>query len=487
MKTILVTIVAVFLFSAAFSEPLADEPSASVRQTTNAAFDYQRAFKAMSVLTEDDHKLLTGEVNYENPAAKSLALKVDPALSHLHLGSVKPDCDWGLNLKEEGAAAAFPHLAKVRLLAKCALFRARYNWAQGRKQASVKDLRATLALADHVGAKGNNGFVSLVTQYEIEALSLSFIFERLKNAEAAEIFAGISDRIPRHTDNAPKTALLLEREVIVPWVKQYVGSSSSDSAEKKTRVRFLDDLVRGYGRQRTYDAVEETRDHYTKVADLLDLPPDEFEEQYALYIDEVEMARNPCARIVIIDCPAIKRSYYQRRELIDQWLRFKAEVDRYLAVSREDSQVPRRRLPLEDEILGEWVAGEIYFAQPPVDVQQWIKTISFQAGSSIKWTYVSEGKMREGAGRYSFLIGPSPETAGRQLPTLFVAPERYSNPMLSSVCLLKLTDVEIDFDARLHIESIGKVLKAKDENGKPLIFVRRGKKVSSQPADAADS
>jgi hypothetical protein len=94
--------------------------------------------------------------------------------------------------------------------------------------------------------------------------------------------------------------------------------------------------------------------------------------------------------------------------------------------------------------------------------------------------------MQEGKGRYSFLIDPSTETAGRQLPTLFVAPARYSNPTLSSVCLLKLTDVEIDFDARLHIESIGKVLKAKEANGKPLIFVRRGKKVSRQPADPAD-
>jgi len=485
MKTILVMTVALLLFSMAFSESVADEQPASARQTTDAAYDYERAFKAMSMLTEDDQSLLAGEVDYRSQTARALILKLDPALSHLYRGSVKPDCDWRLNLKEEGAAADFPHLAKVRLLAKCAMFRARYNWAQGRKQESVEDLRATLALANHVGAKGHNGFVSLVTQYDIEALSLSFIFERLKNAEAAKIFAGISDRIPIHTDNAPKTALLLEREVIVPWVEQYVSASGSNPA-KKTRVRFLDELVRRYGRQRIYDAVEETRDHYARVADLLDLPPDEFEKQYDLYIEEVEMARNPFAKIVIIECPGIKGSYYQRRELTEQWRRFKNEVERYLTVSREDSQVPRQRLPLEDEILGEWVAGEIYFAQPPVDVQQSIKSISFQAGNTIKWTYVSQGQMKEGEGRYSFLIDPSPAKARRQLPTLFVAPERYSNPMLSSICLLKLTDVEIDFDARLHIESIGKVLKAKDENGKPLIFVRRGKKVSSQPADPAD-
>ena len=142
---------------------------------------------------------------------------------------------------------------------------------------------------------------------------------------------------------------------------------------------------------------------------------------------------------------------------------------------------------MEHEILGEWVAGEIYFAQPPADVQQSIKNISFQPGNIIKWTYVSEGKMQEGEGRYSFLIETSPETARRQLPTLFVAPKSYPNPMLSSICLLMLTDVEIDLDARFHVESIGKVLKAKDAHGRRLIFVRKGKRISNQPADPADS
>jgi len=341
MKTIVVTIVALSLFSVVLSEPVADEHprSASARGMTDAAFDYEQAFKALSVLTEADQSLLAGEVDYQSPTAKALLLKLDPALRHLHRGSMKPTCDWGLNLQEEGAAANFPHLAKAKLLAKCALFRARYNWPQGRKHESLKDLRATIALANHVGVKGNNGYVSLLTQYEIEALSLSFIFDRLKDASAAEIFAGICDKIELPTDNAPKTALLLERDVIVPWVKQYVSASRSNSREKKTRVRFLDDLVRRYGRQEIVDAVEETRNHYTRVAELLDLPPDEFEEHHDRYVEEAALASNPFSKIVILECPAIKRSYYERRELLEQWLRVKREVKRYLTVSRDDSEV----------------------------------------------------------------------------------------------------------------------------------------------------
>jgi hypothetical protein len=341
MKTMPVMILAVFLFSVPFSEPLADEqtPSASARQMTNAAFDYEHAFSALSVLTEADQSLLEGDVDYQSPSAKALISKLDPALRYLYRGSLRPSCDWRLNLQEEGAAADFPHLAKAKLLANCALFRARYNWAGGRKHESLKDLRATVALANHVGLKGNNGYVSLLTQYEIEALSLSFIFDRLKDASAAEILAGICDTIQMPTDNAPKTALLLERDVIVPWVKQYVKASRSNSTEKKTRVRFLDDLVRRYGQQEILDAVEETRNHYTRVAELLDLPPDEFQEQYNLYIKEADIASNPFSKIVIIECPAIKRSYYERRELIEEWLRFQTEVNRYLSVSRDDSEI----------------------------------------------------------------------------------------------------------------------------------------------------
>jgi len=100
----------------------------------------------------------------------------------------------------------------------------------------------------------------------------------------------------------------------------------------------LDDLVRRYGRQEILDAVEETRNHYTRVAELLDLPPDKFEEQYNLYIKEAEIASNPFSKIVILECPGIKRSYYERRQLLEEWLRFEREVNRYLTISGDNSE-----------------------------------------------------------------------------------------------------------------------------------------------------
>ena len=152
----------------------------------------------------------------------------------------------------------------------------------------------------------------------------------------------------------------------------------------------------------------------------------------------------------------------------------------------DSSSIPEQGLLLEREILGEWVAGEIYFPQPPIEVQQSIKNLSFQPKNIIKWSYVSDGKMFDGKGRYVLLDDPSSEINRRGLPTLFVAPESDNNPEISSVYLLKLTHLEIDFDARFHIESIGKVLKAKHLSGKALVFVRKGKTIYSQPTDAPD-
>jgi hypothetical protein len=145
--------------------------------------------------------------------------------------------------------------------------------------------------------------------------------------------------------------------------------------------------------------------------------------------------------------------------------------------------VSEEMLRLEETILGEWVAGEIYFAQPPEEIQQSIKTISFRADTIIEWSYVSEGTMREGRGRYVLLANPSSEDGGGALPTLFVAPESFRQPALSSVCLLMISELEIDHDARFHVESIGKVLKGRDSTGQKLVFVRKGKSLVDDPAE----
>jgi hypothetical protein len=108
-----------------------------------------------------------------------------------------------------------------------------------------------------------------------------------------------------------------------------------------------------------------------------------------------------------------------------------------------------------------------------------IKDITFHTNGIVEWSEVKRGKMVEMTGRYE--IQPDNRSA-RHLPTLFVAPTNYPNAGMSSVCLLLLTDLEIDFDSRFPIELYGKALRAATKDGKKLVFIRK-RDAANQPSD----
>lgn len=132
------------------------------------------------------------------------------------------------------------------------------------------------------------------------------------------------------------------------------------------------------------------------------------------------------------------------------------------------------------EIVGAWQPGERLISQPPPEMWQDIKDITFYTNGIVEWSEVKQGKMVEMTGRYMIQLD---KQSKRQLPTLFVAPTNYPNPMLSSICLLRLSELQIDFDSRFHVERFGKALKAVAADGKRVVFIRK-KKVANQPSEA---
>jgi hypothetical protein len=138
----------------------------------------------------------------------------------------------------------------------------------------------------------------------------------------------------------------------------------------------------------------------------------------------------------------------------------------------------KRHIELEAQIQGEWLAAEYYLAQPPADLQQAIKSMSFRTNNIVEWEYVHDGQAHKATGRYGLYSFPANKKVSRQLPKLIVAPTNYSEAIVSSHVLLTLTDVEMDFDSRFHVDHFGKLLKAKDPQGKRLLFIRKEKKVS---------
>ncbi|MFX0201769.1 MAG: hypothetical protein ACFFCW_37140, partial [Candidatus Hodarchaeota archaeon] len=82
----------------------------------------------------------------------------------------------------------------------------------------------------------------------------------------------------------------------------------------------------------------------------------------------------------------------------------------------------KRHTELEKEIQGDWIAAEYYVAQPPPELQQSIKSMSFQAKNIVKWEYVQDGKIHRAKGRYGIYSFPKDQKMPKGLPSLIVAP-----------------------------------------------------------------
>jgi hypothetical protein len=131
---------------------------------------------------------------------------------------------------------------------------------------------------------------------------------------------------------------------------------------------------------------------------------------------------------------------------------------------------------LFSEIVGAWQPGERLISQPPPEMWQDIKEITFHANGIVEWSESKQGRMVEISGQY--MIQPD-NLSKRNLPAIFVIPKNQSAPALSSACLLRLSEVEIDFDSRFPAERFGKALKAVTANGKRVVFIRM-KKATTQ-------
>jgi hypothetical protein len=139
----------------------------------------------------------------------------------------------------------------------------------------------------------------------------------------------------------------------------------------------------------------------------------------------------------------------------------------------------KRCVELEKKIQGDWLAAEYYVAQPPTELQQSIKTISFQADNIIEWEYVQDGKMHKAKGRYGIYSFPTDQEKLRKLPDLIVAPTNYANAVVSNNVILTLSGIELDFDSRF-LQRWGKLIKATEPDGKRLLFIRKQNKIISR-------
>ncbi len=142
------------------------------------------------------------------------------------------------------------------------------------------------------------------------------------------------------------------------------------------------------------------------------------------------------------------------------------------SVTLLSSSESKRHGELEKEIQGEWLAAEYFIAQPPPELQQSIKSMSFGSKNLVEWEYVQDGKVHKGKGRYGIYSSATDQKMPEQLPSLIIVPLNYPEGLLSNRILLTLSRIELDFDSRF-IRSWGRLIKAEAPDGKRVMFIRK--------------
>ena len=292
----------------------------SLQKSGNAAQDYRRAFEEIARLPDTDAAL--PELNEPlppNDKSEQIVLRLGPALKCLHEATVKQECDWENDLYRKGAAAAFPHLAKSQDLARRAVFRARYYRQSGKSNQAVRDIRAVIVLAHRVGDEGRTGLVGLTERYKIEQTVVDVLRRWITDAESAQSIDSLWGLAIRAEGNLPKTALLLERETILPWTRRLVTAGNLTAEEQKWRDQFFGQLLAERGASWILQKTDETKVHYTEVGDLLYLPIDQFIPKFRQYLQKLDGAGNPFSQVAIVECPGIPGAYLQSKNLRAQW------------------------------------------------------------------------------------------------------------------------------------------------------------------------
>jgi hypothetical protein len=342
-------------------DSVAHQPE-SERPPQNAADYYRHAAAAVEQLSTADKAMIesTGELQLlalygpgsswstkelvsfssavpSGEVAMETAERLEPALHLFRQGAQSPECDWGFDFRSGNLSTPIPHLPIVPDLVRCALFRARYNWAVGMKDEAVHDLQALKQFARHVGADGDGGLISLVVQFNIERVVVYTICRWLEDPESARMLKRVAQEPDRPPVNLAKKALLLETETILPLAKQLIDTSQLTAEQRRQRYErylFTDamtigQLVQRYSEKRLLAQIEQSHDHYYQVGRLLDLLVDEFQPEFDKYVSEVAETGNYFSGLGLVRCPGIERVYYDIREMRVRWRILQAAIDIY--------------------------------------------------------------------------------------------------------------------------------------------------------------
>lgn len=306
----LFTYVLVILLSLARAECLfADD------RAPNAALKYWQAFSTMPKMgdkLEQKLKLACSEDGFDDPVDQQLASLIEQSQYALHMldrGVKISGCDWGIDMRIDGAETLLPHLAKARTLARLALVRARYYFEQGDLDMGVVDILSTITIARHVSHDGT--LIGLLVGQSIEMSAGEVLAAYLPIIDDTSLMAVSArfDSLPRMTS----TASAVESEkLFIDWgverIKMHGDGRLLRFCETLTTSKQQAEelLIAGGNREQFIRHLESLRPLYDDGIRLLTLPPVDFEQGAKELAQRLE--QNPVSRFVFPNFNALYKA-----------------------------------------------------------------------------------------------------------------------------------------------------------------------------------
>ena len=286
----------------------------------NAALKYWQAFGALPGVNERMSTKLRqvwDPETFSKPPGDGLTRQIqaaDYSLRVLHHAAAIEECDWGIDMRAEGAETILPHLHEARTLSLLALLRARVRFAAGETNDAVGDLIATATLGRHITQDGTIIGVLLGYQIEERAYGVLCGWLRQLDNQALNLLRQSLDRLPPQASVADAVA---SEEQFLDWALQLAESEQPGSLLRLCRSLTSSDeeaeavLVAGGRRGEFVRYLRATRPFYEEAQRIVELMPDDFAERHVDYLRRID--RNPVAKFCTANLSSLNRVVHRNR------------------------------------------------------------------------------------------------------------------------------------------------------------------------------
>jgi hypothetical protein len=295
-----------------------------VNLADNAALHYWLAFAAMP----DRQNLSDAEKKaYDewktaplDATAEEVVRRSETALRFLQRGTAMKHCEWGLPIKEEGAALVLPHIDKARALTGLACLRARLHFQQKKYRSAFDDLLMVLAFSRHLSS--DHLLITQLVRYALENTAIEVAAAHLAIEMHPDLLRDVSrrlDQLPRGPTMAD--AVRSEGKIFSTWIRNHPQAAyvllASGLNSKENALVLAEVSVKGIEK-----ACNDLNAAYEEAARIAELPYHQAQEATAAFEQKMKNANS----MVKFALPAIEKVHLAEARARARLALFKAAL-----------------------------------------------------------------------------------------------------------------------------------------------------------------